>query len=64
MISNLAYTNRDFYTSNQVRSGPKYALSGLTDIVLYTRDFHHLVNTLTSTESIISTIVLTKLMFI
>ncbi len=60
MIPDLAYTSRDIYVSNQVRSKPTY-LSGLGIISLYTRGFCHLVNTLTFTRSIIRTVILTKL---
>lgn len=51
MILNLAYTNRSFSKSNQVRSRPIY-LSGMGANCLYTRDICHLVNTLTFTDSI------------
>ena len=46
MISDLAYTNRDFYAFNQVKSRPTYLLLGLTAINLHTKSLYHLVCTL------------------
>ncbi len=60
MILDLAYTKRDLYTFNQVRSRPM-SLLGLRATSLHTRGFCHLVKVLTSTESVIKTVVLIKL---
>ncbi len=60
MIPDLAYTSRGLYASNQVRSRPTYS-SGLGATGLHTRGLRHLVNALTSTESVIRTVALTKL---
>lgn len=47
MILNLTYTNRDFDTSNQVKSRSMNFQSDLGATSLYTRSFYHLVNALT-----------------
>ena len=46
MIPDLAYTNRNFCTSNQISSKLIYLLD-LDVICLYIRSFYHLVNALT-----------------
>ena len=61
MIPDLAYTNKDFYASNQVRLRPTCLLLNLCATVLDTKDLYYLVNTLAFIESVIKTIVLTKL---
>ncbi len=61
MIPDLAYTSKDLYISHQVRCRPMYS-SSLEVTGLDTRNFCHLVNALTSTKSVISTVILTKLM--
>lgn len=60
MISDLVYTSKDLILTNQVSSKLMY-LSDLKVIDIYTRGFCYLVNILTQTESIITTIILTKL---
>ncbi len=48
MISDLAYTSKDLYTFNHVKSKLIYLLAlGITS--LYTRSLYYLVNILTST---------------
>ncbi len=64
MIPDLAYTSKDFYVLNQIKSKFIYLLSNLDTIGLYTKGFYHPVNVLTSIESIINPIILTKAIFI
>ncbi len=52
MILDLAYTNKDLYTSNQVRSRPKCLPSGLSATGLHTRGLRHLVNALTDEANV------------
>ncbi len=51
MILDLAYTSRDLYISNQVKSRPTY-LSDLGFIGLHIRVFCYLVNVLTFIQSV------------
>ncbi len=60
MIPDLAYTSRNLYISNQVRSRLMY-LSDLKATSLHTKSFYYLINILTSIEFIIRIVVLTKL---
>ncbi len=46
MIPDLAYTSRDFYTSNQVKFKFTYLSSGLSITDLYIKSFCYLVNIL------------------
>lgn len=52
MISDLAYTRRDFYASNKLRFRPTCLLSGLSATSLHIRGFYYLVNTLTNEVNI------------
>ena len=63
MVPNLAYTNKNFYISNQVRFRFMY-LFDLKTISLYIRGFYYLVNVLTSIKSVIRTLEIIKLTFI
>ncbi len=47
MILDIAYTNRDLYTSNQVRSRHTYLPSGLSATSLHIKSLYYLVNGLT-----------------
>ena len=49
MISNLAYTSKNLYVSNELKFKPICLLSSLNTISLYTKSFYYLVNTLTYT---------------
>ena len=49
MILNLAYANKDLYTSNQIKSRPINLLLCLNITSLDVKTFCHLVNALTST---------------
>ena len=64
MISDLTYTSKNLYTSNQIKSKPIYLLLGLGAISLYTKSFYYLINILIFTKSIIKFMKLTKLMSI
>ena len=60
MILDLAYTNKSFYASNQIRSKPIYSLNlGATS--LYTSNFCHQINALTFIKFVIKTVTLIKL---
>ena len=62
MIPDLAYNSKDLNVSNQVKSKPTCSLLGLSATGLHTKGLCHLVNTLTSIESImIGLVALTKL---
>ncbi len=54
MIPNLAYTSRDLYASNQVRSRPIYLPFGLSATGLHIKGLHHFVNALTD-EAVVRT---------
>lgn len=49
MLSDLVYTTRDFYISNEVRLRPTLLLSYLNAICLYIKGFYYLINALTFT---------------
>ncbi len=50
MISDLAYTRKDFFAFNQIRSRSMYLLFGLIATSLYIRDLLYLINVLTPTD--------------
>lgn len=52
MILDLVYTNRDLYTSNQVRFQFIYLASGLYSTSLYIKSLYYLVNILTNEADI------------
>ena len=52
MISDLAYSSKNLYITNQVRFRSTYSLSNLNTTGLYTRDLCYLVNILIDKSNI------------